>query len=121
MDGGILNETQFTQRVMEAARYYGWLCVWFRPAQTEKGWRTPLSGDKGSPDLLLARDGVVLHVELKSDTGRLGQGQKEWALMLGESYRLWRPRDWDGIVAELRPTARRPSGADDPFARSQPG
>lgn len=114
-----MTEAQFTQRVIDTAHLYGWLAVWYRPARTDKGWRTPLTGDQGSPDLLLARDGVVLHAELKSDTGRLGPGQPAWAGALGESYRLWRPRDWDRIVAEL--SSRRPTSAAGRAARSQRG
>lgn len=69
----------------------------FRPARTAAGWRTPLSGDRGVPDLLLARRGRLILAELKSERGRLGSGQREWLDALGEHGRLWRPADWDAI------------------------
>ena len=47
-----MNEAQFTARVIDTARPYGWLVTHFRPAKTEKGWRTPLQGDSGFVDLV---------------------------------------------------------------------
>jgi hypothetical protein len=100
--GPYLTETQFAQTVVDLAKYLGWRVVHFRPARTDKGWRTAMTGDRGFPDLVLARRGVVLHVELKTQHGRLGSGQAEWAESIGESYRLWRPADLDQIREELR-------------------
>lgn len=98
-----LTEAQFQTRVIGAAKLHGWRVAHFRPALTRSGkWATPMQGDKGFPDLVLARGGVVLLAELKSDKGVLGKGQPEWLAMLGEHARLWRPRDWDQITQELR-------------------
>jgi hypothetical protein len=97
-----VTETEFAQGVMELAQYRGWRVVHFRPARTEKGWRTAMTGDRGFVDLVLARKGVVLHVELKTTTGRYGVGQPEWAEALGDTYRLWRPGDMETIKQELR-------------------
>jgi hypothetical protein len=60
-----------------------------------------VQGDVGAPDLLLARGGVVLLAELKADRGRLGPGQREWLAEAGGHGRLWRPRDWEDVLAEL--------------------
>lgn len=60
-----------------------------------------MQGDRGFPDLVLAKNGVVILAELKTDTGRLGQGQPEWAEQIGTQYRLWRPKDMEQIKAEL--------------------
>jgi hypothetical protein len=97
-----VTEDQFKGRVMDYARFRGWRVVHYRPARTTKGWRTPLEGDPGCPDLILARDGVILLVELKSATGRLRPGQPEWLAALGPHGRLWRPIDWPDIQEELR-------------------
>ena len=97
-----VTETQFADAVIELAQYNGWRVVHFRPARTDKGWRTAMTGDRGFPDLVLARDGVVLIVELKTQDGRMGVGQAEWGTALGDCYRLWRPSDLNTIRDELR-------------------
>jgi hypothetical protein len=97
-----LTEGQLQQTLIEAARLYGWRVNHIRPARTEQGWRTPVQGDVGFPDLVLARGGVVLFRELKSDRGRIGPGQAEWAEAIGDAYRIWRPADLDEALRELR-------------------
>jgi hypothetical protein len=97
-----LTETQFAQAVIELAQWHRWRVVHFRPARTEKGWRTAMTGDRGFVDLVLARRGAVIHAELKTQHGRLGAGQQEWAEAIGETYRLWRPSDMEAIKEELR-------------------
>jgi hypothetical protein len=97
-----VTEAELQQRVMDTARLYGWLCVHHRPAHTSRGWRTPVQGDRGVPDLILARQGRVLLAELKTDRGQLGPGQGEWLEALGPHGRLWRPRDWDDVLTELK-------------------
>lgn len=96
-----MNENDFLQRVMDLARLTGWHCMHPRPAYTSKGWRTAIQGDRGAPDLLLARGGRVIAAELKSDAGRLGPGQSEWLEALGDHGRLWRPSQWEDVVKVL--------------------
>lgn len=96
-----MTEDDFKVRVMDTARHHGWLRHHSRPALTKQGWRTPLEGDPGLPDLVLARDDVVLLVELKSDTGYPTPMQRAWLAAAGPHARLWRPRDWDAALAEL--------------------
>ncbi|MFD2421644.1 hypothetical protein [Amycolatopsis pigmentata] len=96
-----LTEAQFQQRVLETAAIHGWRYAHFRPARTVHGWRTPVQGYPGVPDLLLARHGVILLTELKTDTGRPTTEQLAWLEQLGNHGRLWRPRDWDQVHAEL--------------------
>jgi hypothetical protein len=101
-----MREAEFQRRIIEAAKWHGWRYAHFNPAQVRKGqWATPQSGDKGFPDLVLARDGAVILAELKTDKGRLGEGQPEWLDALGDHGRLWRPAGWDSVLAEL--TVRR--------------
>lgn len=83
-----MTEAEFLQRVMDTARLYGWLAAHHRPARTQQGWRTPMQGDRGVPDLILAKGGRVILAELKSSTGRLGPGQKEWLSALGSEGQL---------------------------------
>lgn len=99
-----LSEEDLQARILQAAELYGWRAAHFRPARTAKGWRTPMSGHPGLPDLVLARDGVVLLAELKSRRGQPTDDQKLWLDALGAHARLWRPADWPAIQNELRRT-----------------
>ena len=53
------------------------------------------------PDLILARRGVVILAELKSQTGRLSREQQMWQTALGAHHRVWRPSDLPAIIKEL--------------------
>lgn len=101
-----MTEAEFQSQVIDLARLFRWRVVAFRPARTAKGWRTPVQGDAGFPDLVLAgtRSGVTrtLFVELKTDRGRLRPEQQAWAAALGPYWRCWRPVMWPDIVRELR-------------------
>ncbi len=96
-----LSETAWTSRVIDIARLHSWRVAHFRPARTQNGWRTPMEGDIGVPDLILARDGDVLLVELKTDRGRVLPDQQKWLDHLGVHGRVWRPRDSDEVLARL--------------------
>lgn len=97
-----LTEAQFTETVVELAKFHGWMVSHFRPAWTERGWRTPLQGHAGFPDLVLARGGEVLIVELKTVKGKTTKQQIKWGEEIGNQYRLWRPTDMDEIKETLR-------------------
>lgn len=96
-----LSEAAFQTTVIGYAQRRGWLVTHFRPARTAKGWATPIEGDPGFPDLVLARAGVVLFRELKSNTGPITADQRKWHQQLQGHYVVWRPRDWPTIVTEL--------------------
>ncbi|MGV9840031.1 VRR-NUC domain-containing protein [Nocardia niigatensis] len=98
-------EADLQTTVIEMARLYGWKVVHLRPARTAHGWRTAYEGDSGVPDLILARRGRVLLVELKSDKGRVKPEQQAWLVEAGENGRLWRPKDLELIKEELRTLA----------------
>lgn len=99
-----MTETEFQQRILDTAHLYGWMTHHTRPAQTTRGWRTPITGHQGFPDLVLARAGRLIVAELKTDRGKLGPGQPEWLHTLGTHGRLWRPRDWNTVLTELKNT-----------------
>lgn len=97
-----LSEADFQRRVMDAARVAGYRVAHFRPALTQRGrWVTPMSGDTGFPDLVLAKGGVVLCAELKRDGGKPTPEQLLWLDALGDHGRLWRPSDWPQMLADL--------------------
>lgn len=111
-----MTEREFQEQVTDLAKILGWSWVHFRPAQTAKGWRTPVSGPLGAgwPDLVLVRvrDGRLIFAELKGEAGKVSADQAAVMAVLEETATwsaderhfetyLWRPRDWDSIVAVL--------------------
>ena len=86
------------QRITQALRMHGWLHTHFRPLRTEAGYRTPLSGDKGYPDITAVHPerGLLIFVEVKADRGRLSPEQRAWISALqqvdaehGEAIDVW--------------------------------
>lgn len=95
---GAMTEAALLRRVIETASLLGWHVHHSRPARTrDGGWVTHLTGHAGCPDLVLARDGEVRLVELKSSRGRVSPEQKDWLDASGGV--VWRPVHWlDGTV-----------------------
>lgn len=110
-----MSEDDLLAAVLDLASTLGIRTAHFRPAKTEQGWRTPVSGDgKGWPDLVLAGPAGVLFRELKSARGVPSEEQRLWLGALraaGQDAGLWRPTDWRSgrILEELR--AIRTAGA----------
>lgn len=102
----LVSETDFQQAVIDLAKLRNWHVVHYRPAVAgpqSRRYLTALQGHKGAPDLILARDGRVLLVELKTQTGRATPEQRAWLAAAGEHGRLWKPSQWDD---EIVPTLR---------------
>jgi len=101
-----MSEDELQDNVMQTAALYGWVVVHHRPARTADGGRTAIQGQKGFPDLVLARDGRVLFRELKSAKGKPTADQLIWLEALGDLGGVWRPQQWlDGTIqSELRRT-----------------
>lgn len=101
-----MTETQLQEAVIECAQTFGWLVAHFRPAKTERGWRTAVSADgAGYPDLTMVRGDRLLFVELKSARGVLSDPQKLWREKLQaatpEVY-TWEPSRWlDGTIERV--------------------
>ncbi len=95
-----MSEDDFLTAVLDLARLTGWMVHHCRPAQVRDGrWVTPIQGDAGFPDLILARPGRLIAAELKSARGRVTGGQAEWLDVLAAvggpvEVRVWRPADW---------------------------
>lgn len=101
-------EAAFQTRLIKAARWHGWRVVHFRKTRRSggrggRGYATAIEGDAGAPDLILAKAGrLPILAELKKDGEYLKPDQKAWRDAIDPAvYRLWRPRDWDVIMAEL--------------------
>ena len=97
-----ITEADWQKTVIDYAHMQGWIVAHFRPARTEKGWRTAVSADgKGFPDLVLVRPPRVIFSEIKGATGELSYNQIPWWQALaqcpGIEYYVWRPRDWGTV------------------------
>lgn len=95
-----MTEDELLTCVLDAARALGWRTAHFRPAKTERGWRTAVQGDgKGFADLVCVnpRMGEVIYVECKSERGKLTPEQEQWRQALtdvGQRFYVWRPSCW---------------------------
>ncbi len=108
-----LTEAEFQDAVISAAKIHGWRLVHFETIKDQRDrWRTPFQGDAGFVDLVLVhgKRGIVIFAELKAENGRMGPGQADWHNALKQVEfgspgtvfaRIWRPSDWDYIVALL--------------------
>lgn len=107
-----LTEVQLQEMIIARAKALGWHVHHTRPARRIDGsWSTPIQGDAGFVDLVLARNGRVLLVEVKAEKGRLSKVQAKWLTELGigtslqfdhfhEVY-VWRPSDMAAIEETL--------------------
>ena len=121
------SEADLEKLVLDYAHLRQWRIHVERPARTKKGWRTPIKGHAGYPDLTLARNGVVIFAELKSATGKATPEQwtwlgaingftptadrdpaGAWLLTIGARHLhghiavLWKPSDWPTIEGLLK-------------------
>jgi hypothetical protein len=116
-----MSEIEFERAVVDIAHTFDWMVASFRPAQTSKGWRTPVKYDgKGWPDLVLVHGtGHLVFAELKAPKGILSPEQKRWGELLASvasqqtmalhdkiagplvHYCVWKPTDADAVAALL--------------------
>ena len=86
-----VTETDLLLAVQAYAEGEGWLVHHERQSgHFNKYGKWLASSKRGFPDLVLARDGVVILAELKTERGTMTPEQKEWkAAGVGH---LWKPR-----------------------------
>jgi hypothetical protein len=104
-----MTEADLQRLVTDAAELYGWSWAHFRPAQTARGWRTPVSGPigRGFPDLIMVRgrDKRLMFVELKADKGVMSTYQDDVIGQLvaaGQTVHIVRPQTFDAFLEELQ-------------------
>lgn len=88
-------EEEFQAAVIQFAKLLGYRCY-----HTHDSRRS----EPGFPDLVLVKSGRMIVAELKRQTGRTTPAQQEWIALLrsaGVETHIWRPSDWDAIVAVL--------------------
>lgn len=99
-----MSEQELQSAVIELAHLKQWRVHHSRPARGSRGqWATHIAGDPGLPDLVLARKGIVLFFELKTEKAKLTKDQELWrdALGMGRHFVI-RPSDWQsGLVERL--------------------
>lgn len=100
------SEATFTRMVIQFAKLHGWGVTHFRPCRTSKGWRTPVQGDAGFPDLVLVKGTRVVFAELKSSRGVLSPEQQVWrdalcAVGSTVEWYLWRVGEWPEVERVL--------------------
>ena len=96
-----MSEDDLLDTVVELAQLLGILTHHCRPARTkgrdgQDRWVTPIKGDKGFPDCVLAGARGVLYRELKAEKGRLSEEQNVWIARLrraGADAAVWKPSD----------------------------
>ena len=102
-----MTEEDFLRRVIETARWAGWLV--YHPEKVPARWRGETrwvtAGSDGFPDLVLVhpKRGLIF-AELKTDRGRVADSQRRWHDALSDAsveVYVWRPIDWDAIVRRL--------------------
>lgn len=92
-------EKDFQDNVTALATTLGWLI------HHDRGdYRECIGGDAGFPDLVLARRGRVLFLELKSDNGKPTEAQQKWLNNLPDSYLVY-PRDMQWLAELLGPNS----------------
>ena len=83
--GRNMTESDWQRTVIDLLQRYKYRRCHFRGGWSKDGKRfnTPIQGDAGLPDIIAARLGRVLFIELKTDTGKLSPDQEEWRHELG--------------------------------------
>lgn len=98
-------ELQCQATIVEAAKACGWRVHATRAAQTGRGWRTPIQGHKGFPDLVLVRGSLLWFVELKRRPNKVEPDQHDWIDALLDAGALvsvvWVPEGLDDFCAQL--------------------
>lgn len=60
-----VTELDYEQTILDMAKIAGWRRHGERPALSKKGYRTPIKGEAGWPDLILAKGRQMIAAELK--------------------------------------------------------
>ena len=91
-----MSEDDLLSAIIEAAHFRGWLVHHVRNSKAGV-----TQGDPGFVDLVLARKGHVLFLELKGEVGRVSDAQAGWLGAL-PSAQVIRPKDLDVVLEWLR-------------------
>jgi hypothetical protein len=112
-------EADYLHTILEAADIGHWHYVHFRPGRTTHGWRTAFTGHPGFPDLILARETVLIRELKLRGRNKPTVDQLRWINTLQhagiDAGILWLPDDLDPFCTLLatpersvRATPKRP-------------
>lgn len=92
-----VTEKAWQATILEAAQVLGYLC--FHAYDSRRS-------EPGFPDLLCVRDGRVVVIECKTETGRVTPAQATWLALLatvpGINVMIARPSQWDDVESVLK-------------------
>ncbi|MDQ3485726.1 MAG: hypothetical protein M3445_10025 [Actinomycetota bacterium] len=108
-------EVECERTIIAAAHTLGYMVHGSRPAASQKGWRTPLKGDKGFPDLVIAGHGRKFFVELKRKPNRIEPDQLRWHDVLGTLI-VYVPEEQQAFIDLLARAASKARTATNPVA-----
>lgn len=97
-------EAQWQLRVQSIARINGWK-YYHAPDNMPNKYGRIQNIIPGFPDLVLVKNGRIIFAELKKETGRLSESQKEWIDELKQcnlEVYVWRPSDENLINKVLK-------------------
>ena len=93
-----MSERQLQEAIIEVAELHCWMVYYTHDSRLSKA---------GFPDLMMVRDGVLLALELKTESGRLTPEQTEWIDGLQAvpcvKAALVHPRDLDRPITKVPP------------------
>jgi hypothetical protein len=92
-----LTESQWQTQVISIAKMYGW--TWYHTMDSRRS-------KPGFPDLILAKHGRAIAVELKTAKGKVSETQRMWLELLfsaGMEAAVWRPEHLEEVVLILGP------------------
>lgn len=91
--------------IVRAAKLGGWRVHAERASRTASGRHaTAIKGHKGWPDLVLAREGIVIVAELKRKPNKVEDDQRAWLSQLNAAvptFVWWVPEQLDMVTAAL--------------------
>lgn len=91
-----MTEEELLVAITEAATFLGWR--WHHVRRSDKAIQ---QGHSGFPDLVLAKEGRVYFLELKSKAGQPTPDQLAWCEALPNAYVIT-PRDLDRVLSVLK-------------------
>lgn len=102
-----ISERELQKAIVDTCKLLGYRVQHARGAWSSKGFRTPIQGHAGFPDLVICGHGRLLVRELKVGRNVLSEEQAAWIRALeaaGVDVGVWTEHDWtEGrIAAELR-------------------
>jgi hypothetical protein len=103
-------ERECEDTIIAAALLLGYFVHAERPARSNKGWRTPVRGNPGWPDLFIVGHGHAFAIELKRKGNRPTPEQCHWINQLGlagiDARLVYVPEGQQELIDDLAAAAK---------------